>query len=89
MIAQDGFEAFRQFLLQRKRRVTESHELIYRATTASEAGFTADDIFDRVKDRQVSRVSVYRVLNYLVEAGHLTTSVVDGRTVFQRQSAPW
>ncbi len=64
-------ERFRQFLRAHHLRLTSDREAIVEAVFAIEDHFAADELYFRLRDRGVSKATVYRTLPLLVDCGLL------------------
>lgn len=80
-------EQFAAFLLARGKRVTRQRRWIVEQVFSHHDHFDADELMahlaDRIARRTLSRPTVYRTLNELVEAGLLRKMVLEGRSVFE------
>lgn len=74
---------FEEFLQSRGKRVTQQRRTIVREVFRRHEHFDADSLLDHLrnvaKDRTVSKATVYRTLNELVDAGLLRSFSLDGR----------
>ncbi len=64
-------ESFLNFLADKKLRITSQRQAIVDSVFSTEEHFTAEQLLDwaRVRDKSVSRATVYRTLPLLVESG--------------------
>jgi Fur family ferric uptake transcriptional regulator len=82
-------ERFEEFLQSRGKRLTQQKRILLEAIFERHAHFDADDVADalaRVKNaRRVSRPTIYRTLNELVDAGLLRRMNLSGsgRAVYE------
>ncbi len=67
----DGAEKFREYLQARNLRDTSERRRILQEVYSVPKHFTADDLLDRFRRKRqaVSRATLYRTLNHLVECG--------------------
>ncbi|MCA9076638.1 MAG: transcriptional repressor [Planctomycetaceae bacterium] len=81
-------EKFQEYLVTRGKRMTRERTIIVEEVFADHEHFDADQLISRVSQRQdtrrVSRSTVYRTLEQLVEAGLLrSVARQDGREVYE------
>lgn len=80
-------ERFAQFLKARGKRVTRQREQIVEQVFSHHDHFDADELMEHLQEpiaaRQLSRPTIYRTLNELVEAGLLRKMDLGGRAVFE------
>ncbi len=80
-------ERFEEFLQSRGKRITEQRRVIVGEVYKRHDHFDAEDLIRHVAGtaggRRVSRPTVYRTLNELVEAGLLRSMNLGGRTVYE------
>lgn len=81
-------EKFQEYLVTRGKRMTRERTIIVEEVFADHEHFDADQLITRVSQRQdtrrVSRSTVYRTLEQLVEAGLLrSVARQDGREVYE------
>jgi Fur family ferric uptake transcriptional regulator len=78
---------FEEFLQSRGKRVTQQRRIIVDEVFKRHDHFDAEDLIAHTKQvaggRQVSRPTVYRTLNELVDAGLLRSMTLQGRTVYE------
>jgi Fur family ferric uptake transcriptional regulator len=78
---------FSEFLQANGKRLTEQRRIIVEQVFSHHDHFDADELMDHLKGpisrRQVSRPTVYRTLNELVEAGMLRRMTLGGRGVYE------
>ncbi len=80
-------DRFAEFLQSRGKRLTQQKQLLLDTIFKRHEHFDADDLTDELaridKTRRVSRPTVYRTLNELVEAGLLRKMILSGRAVYE------
>lgn len=78
-------ERFEEFLKSRGKRVTQQRRMIVEDVFAQHDHFNADELCDVLQKagRDVSRPTVYRTLNELVEAGLLRRMTIGSRSVYE------
>ncbi len=80
-------EKFQEYLVTRGMRMTRERSIIVEEVFASHAHFDAEQLVEQLsrrQDRRVSRSTVYRALEQLVEAGLLrSVARQDGREVYE------
>lgn len=78
-------ERFEEFLKSRGKRVTQQRRLIVEDVFAQHDHFNADELCDVLQKagRDVSRPTVYRTLNEMVEAGLLRKMTIGSRSVYE------
>ncbi len=78
-------ERFEEFLQSRGKRITQQRREIVDEVFKRHDHFDAEDLIRHVAGggRRVSRPTVYRTLNELVEAGLLRSMSLGGRTVYE------
>jgi Fur family transcriptional regulator, ferric uptake regulator len=86
-VSQSPEDKFREYLASRPRqqRYTEQQRDLVRYIFSQHNHFDADQLIDAVKSEhfQVSRATVYRTLNKLVDAGMLRRLEVGSRTFYE------
>jgi Fur family ferric uptake transcriptional regulator len=82
-------EQFVRFLQNTGKRVTPQKRLIVEQVFSHHDHFDAEELLDHlrplIRERKVSRPTVYRTLAELVEAGMLRTMSLDGRSVYEHE----
>jgi len=82
-------ERFAQFLAGRGKRLTHQRRLIVEQVFSHHDHFDADELMDHLKQwiaqRKLSRPTIYRTLNELVEAGMLRKMALAGRSVYEHE----
>ena len=78
-------ERFEEFLKSRGKRVTQQRRMIVEDVFAQHDHFNADELCDVLQKagRDVSRPTVYRTLNEMVEAGLLRKMTIGSRSVYE------
>jgi len=80
-------QRFAQFLQARGKRVTRQRQWIVQQVFSHHDHFDADELMGHlarlIGQRKLSRPTVYRTLNELVEAGLLRKMALGGRSVFE------
>ncbi len=78
-------QRFEEFLKSRGKRVTQQRRMIVEDIFAQHDHFNADELCDILQKagRDVSRPTVYRTLNELVEAGLLRKMTIGSRSVYE------
>jgi Fur family ferric uptake transcriptional regulator len=80
-------ERFAEFLQSRGKRLTQQKKILLETVFRRHEHFDADDLIDELRqidvDKKVSRPTVYRALNELVEAGLLRRMNLNGRSVYE------
>jgi len=80
-------ERFEEFLQSRGKRVTQQRRAIVEEVFRRHDHFDAEDLMLHLSKmsagRRVSRPTVYRTLNELVESGLLRSMTLSGRTVYE------
>lgn len=81
-------ERFAEFLQSRGKRLTQQKRVLLETIFRRHEHFDADDLMDelrqdKVSPKKVSRPTVYRLLNELVEAGLLRRMNLNGRAVYE------
>ena len=81
-------ERFAEFLQSRGRRLTQQKQVVLDTIFRRHEHFDADDLIDELRQdksasKKVSRPTVYRLLNELVEAGILRKMSLKGRAVYE------
>ncbi|MCI0343423.1 MAG: transcriptional repressor [Planctomycetales bacterium] len=80
-------ETFREFLARRGLRLTRQREQVLAAVLAAREHLSADDYFDRLRARGVSKSTIYRTLSLLVESGLAEgQDYGDGRVYYERMA---
>jgi len=86
-VSQTPVERFEEFLQSRQKRVTQQRRVIVNQVFSQHDHFDADDLLAHLQraghHKQVSRPTVYRTLNELVDAGLLRRMVLNGRAVYE------
>ena len=86
-VALPPLERFEEYLQSRKMRSTRQRRVIVEEVFSNHDHFDADDLLDQLRqsksDEKVSRSTVYRTLDDLVDAGLLRKMTLNGRTVFE------
>jgi len=82
-------EQFARFLQSRGKRLTIQRRLIVEQVFSHHDHFDVEELLDHLKDlisrRKVSRPTVYRTLNELIEAGMLRKMTLHGRNVYEHE----
>ncbi len=82
-------DRFAQFLQSRGKRVTQQRRQIVEQVFSHHDHFDADELMAHLRDelaaRRLSRPTIYRTLNELVEAGLLRKMTLGGRSVFEHE----
>jgi Fur family ferric uptake transcriptional regulator len=80
-------DRFAEFLQSRGKRLTQQKKTLLETVFKRHEHFDADDLIDELRridgDKRVSRPTVYRALNELVEAGLLRRMNLKGRAVYE------
>lgn len=80
-------ERFEEFLQSRRMRITRERRAIVDEIFSRHEHFDADELLQRLQqgemDIEVSRPTVYRTLEVLVEAGLLRKMTLNGRAVYE------
>jgi Fur family transcriptional regulator, ferric uptake regulator len=80
-------ERFEEFLASRGKRITQQRRVIVDEVFKRHDHFDAEDLIRHMAtvagSQRVSRPTVYRTLNELVDAGLLRSMTLDGRTVYE------
>lgn len=86
-VAMTPMARFEEFLQSRGKRITQQRRTIVEQVFSHHEHFDADDLLAeiraRVRDRKVSRPTVYRTLSELVDAGLLRKMTLNGRSVYE------
>jgi len=86
-VALSPLERFEEFVATRGKRRSSQRRLIVEQVFSRHDHFDADDLLAQlrevVRDRKVSRATVYRTLSELVEAGLLREMDLKGRKVYE------
>jgi Fur family ferric uptake transcriptional regulator len=86
-VALAPLERFEEYLQSRKMRSTRQRRVIVEEVFSGHDHFDADDLIDQLRrtraEEKVSRSTVYRTLEDLVDAGLLRKMTLKGRTVFE------
>jgi Fur family ferric uptake transcriptional regulator len=81
-------ERFDEYLQSRNKRITQQRRVLVDHVFARHEHFDADELIDRLgsleEGAKVSRATVYRALDELVEAGLLRKMTISGRSVYER-----
>lgn len=81
-------ERFAEFLQSRGKRLTQQKKTLLETVFKRHEHFDADDLIDELRQaagtgKKVSRPTVYRALNELVDAGLLRRMSLNGRQVYE------
>ena len=80
-------ERFEEYLQSKGKRTTQQRRVLVDHVFARHDHFDADELIDQLgahkKDAKVSRATVYRALDELVEAGLLRKMTLGGRSVYE------
>ena len=77
-------EIFRKFLRSQELNVTRQREILLRRIFEREEHFSAESLEDRVKGDGISKATIYRTLQLLVECGLISEVVlVDDRRMYE------
>ncbi len=79
-------ERFQEFLESRKKRLTPQRRVLVQTVFSRHEHFEADSLVEELsygRGERVSRPTVYRALNELVEAGLLRKIALNDRTVYE------
>jgi Fur family ferric uptake transcriptional regulator len=80
-------ERFEEYLQSRSKRITQQRRALVDFIFARHDHFDADELIDSLAKRhdgeRISRPTVYRTLNELVEAGLLRKMTLSGRAVYE------
>ncbi len=77
-------EIFREFLKSKDLKVTRQREILLRRIFEKEVHFSAEDLEDRVKGDGISKATIYRTLQLLVECGLIMeVSLEDDRRMYE------
>ena len=80
-------ERFEEYLQSRGKRVTQQRKSLVQQVFKRHEHFDADDLIDEVgqeeKGKRISRSTIYRTLQELVEAGLLREMNIRGRSVYE------
>ena len=77
-------EVFRQFLKEKDLKITRQREILLRRIFEREEHFSAEQLEDRVKGDGISKATIYRTLQLLVECGLVTeVALEDDRRYYE------
>lgn len=80
-------ERFEEYLQSRGKRVTQQRKSLVQQVFKRHEHFDADDLIDEVgqeeKGKRISRSTIYRTLQEMVEAGLLREMNIGGRSVYE------
>jgi Fur family ferric uptake transcriptional regulator len=77
-------EIFRKYLKSQDLKVTRQREILLRRIFEREVHFSAEDLEDRVKGDGISKATIYRTLQLLVECGLITeVALEDDRRMYE------
>ena len=77
-------EIFRKYLKAQDLKVTRQREILLRRIFEKEVHFSAEDLEDRVKGDGISKATIYRTLQLLVECGLITeVALEDERRMYE------
>ena len=77
-------EIFRTFLKSKELKVTRQREILLRRIFEREEHFSAETLEDRVKGDGISKATIYRTLQLLLECGLISeVALVDDRRMFE------
>ncbi len=86
-VSSSPLERFREFLDSRGKRFTQQRRIMLEHVFSRHEHFEADELVETLADgkktERVSRPTVYRTLNEMVNAGLLRKMSVAGRTVYE------
>ena len=86
-VALSPLERFAEYLQSKGKRITQQRRHLVQQVFSRHEHFDADDLLADLAaaptDRKVSRPTVYRTLNELVEAGLLRKMALGGRAVYE------
>ena len=75
---------FRDFLKSKELKITRQREILLRRIFQKEEHFSAESLEDRVKGDGISKATIYRTLQLLVDAGLISEVVlVDDRRMYE------
>jgi Fur family ferric uptake transcriptional regulator len=81
-------ERFEEYLQSKGKRITQQRRALVDRVFEKHDHFDADELIDNLlrerHDEKISRPTVYRTLNELVEAGLLRKMTLSGRAVYER-----
>ena len=77
-------EIFRRFLRNKELKITRQREILLRRIFEREEHFSAEDLEDRVKGDGISKATIYRTLQLLVDAGLVNeVALKDDRRMYE------
>jgi len=77
-------EIFKKFLKSKELKVTRQREILLRRIFEKEVHFSAEDLEDRVKGDGISKATIYRTLQLLVECDLITeVALEDDRRMYE------
>lgn len=87
-VALSPMERFEEYLKSKGKRITQPRRILIEHVFSQHAHFDADALIDELSHQskgpdRVSRPTVYRTLNELVEAGLLRKMEIGGRAVYE------